>query len=401
MSGKNRFSAQAASLGYAFQFRYALLLALKRQQTGADWAIAVEAADDLEWSSDSDDALLQLKHRAVGTSLTDGSADLWKTLRVWSEAIRTGTLRLPGTRLVLVTTATANPDSASARLTTEPRNRGDNATIAEQLRSVAEESGSATLAAAHDSYLCLTDEQRCKLVAAILILDKSPRISKIDDEIRSLARLMVRSTNLEAFMERLEGWWNRRCLLQLVRGFGEAVQGHDFDAFLSELREQFHQDNLPIDDDVAEERPVIDPFLEMVFCQQLILIDLGVSRLAIAVRDYHRAFVQRSRWSHLGLLQYGELDQYERRLREAWELLFERTKEEIGSSATEEMKLAAARGIYAWAEGADFPIRRACTEGFVSRGSLHMLAEERQVGWHPDFELRLAAIFGEETVETI
>ena len=237
-------------------------------------------------------------------------------------------------------------------------------------------------------------------MAAILILDESPRISKVDDEIRSLARLMVRSAHLEAFMERLEGWWNRRCLLQLVRGFGEAVQGHDFDAFLSELREKFHQDNLPIDDDVAAERPVIEPFLGMVFCQQLTLIDLGVSRLVIAVRDYHRAFVQRSRWSHLGLLQYGELDKYERGLREAWELLFERIKEELGLSATEDMKLAAARRIYAWAEGADFPIRPACTEGFVSRGSLHMLADGRQVGWHPDFELRLAAIFGEETVET-
>ena len=130
MSGKNRFSAQAASLGYAFQFRYALLLALKRQQTGADWAIAIEAADDIECSSDSDDALLQLKHRAVGTSLTDGSSDLWKTLRVWSEALRTGTLRLPGTRLVLVTTSTAKPGSACARLTTEPRDRVDNAPIA-------------------------------------------------------------------------------------------------------------------------------------------------------------------------------------------------------------------------------------------------------------------------------
>ena len=400
MSGQNRFSAQAANLGYAFQFRYALLVALKRQQTGADWAIAIEAADDIECSSDSDDALLQLKHRAVGTSLTDGSSDLWKTLRVWSEALRTGTLRLPGTRLILVTTSTTNPGSACARLTTEPRDPGDNASIADQLRSAAEKSGSATLAAAHHSYLCLTHEQQCKLVAAILILDESPRISKVDDEIRSLARLMVRSTHLEAFMERLEGWWNRRCLLQLVRGFGEAVQGHEFDAFLSELREQFHQDNLPIDDDVAKERPVIEPFLEMVFCQQLTLIDLGVRRLSIAVRDYHRAFVQRSRWSHLGLLQYGELDKYERRLCEAWELLFERIKEDLGSSATEDMKLAAASEIYAWAEGADFPIRPACTEGFVSRGSLHMLADGRQVGWHPDFELRLAAIFGEETVET-
>ena len=401
MSSENQFSATAASLGYAYQFRYALLLALERHQAGPDWAIAVEAADDLEFTSTSDEALLQLKHRAAGTSLTDGSVDLWKTLRVWSEALRTGALRLPETRLVLVTTATASPGTACSRLTARSRDRDDDASIAQQLKVVAEESSSATLADAHRSYLCLTKRQRTDLVARILILSESPAISEVGDRIRSLARLMVRSTHLDAFLERLEGWWNRRCLRQLVRGFGEAVQGDDFDAFLSELREQFHQDNLPIDDDIASRQPEIGPFLQRVFCQQLALVDLGVSRLVIAVRDYHRAFVQRSRWSSQGLLQYGELDRYERQLREAWEVLFERTKEDIGSAATDEIKLAAAREIYAWAEGADFPIRPACTEGFVSRGSLHMLADKKEVGWHPDFELRLAGILSGEPIEAM
>ena len=140
MSSENRFSAAAASLGYAYQFRYALFLALTRHQIGTHWTIAVEAADDLEYVSDSDDALVQLKHRVAGTSLTDGSADLWKTFRVWSEALRTGILRLPGTRLVLVTTATASQDTACARLTIESRSREENVAIAERLRSVAEES---------------------------------------------------------------------------------------------------------------------------------------------------------------------------------------------------------------------------------------------------------------------
>ena len=399
MCSEGQFTAKAASLGYAYQFRYALLLALKRHQTGPNWAIATEAADDLECVSDNDDAILQLKHRAAGTSLTDGSVDLWKTLRVWSEALSAGTLRLPETQLALVTTASASPNTACASLTAECRSRKDDTAIAGRLRYVAQASSNTALETAHAAYLRITHDQQAELVAGILILSDSPDIGQVDDKIRALARLMVREAYLDAFMERLEGWWNRRCLRQLVRGFGAAVQGDEFDALLSELREEFHQDNLPIDDDIADERPEIEPFLQEVFCRQLALIELGVSRLAIAVRDYHRAFVQRSRWSHGGLLQYGELDRYERRLREAWELLFERTKEELGSSATDQMKLAAAKNIYAWAEGADFPIRPACTEGFVSRGSLHMLADKQEVGWHPDFELRLAEILSDEPIK--
>lgn len=401
MSSENPFSATAASLGYAYQFRYALLLALKRQQTGPDWALAVEAADDLEIVGDGDETLLQLKHRSAGTTLTDGSADLWKTLRVWSEALTTGALRLPGTRLILITTATASPRSACEDLMIEPRGRENSIAISERLKLVAEESSSTTLAAAHGAYLSLTPAQQTELMAAILILSDSPDIEQVDDAIRSLARLMVRSTHIDAFMERLEGWWNRRCLRQLVRGLDEAVQGDDFDAFLSDLREQFHEDNLPIDEDIASQQPEIEPFLEKVFYQQLTLVGLGLRRLSIAVRDYHRAFVQRSRWSQDGLLQYGELDKYERRLREEWELVFARIAEEIGSSATDEMKLLAAKQIYAWAEEAEFPIRPLCTEGFVTRGSLHMLADEKEVGWHPDFELRLAEILNDEPGEAM
>jgi hypothetical protein len=32
------------------------------------------------------------------------------------------------------------------------------------------------------------------------------------------------------------------------------------------------------------------------------------------------------------------------------------------------------------------------TEPFVTRGSLHMLADEQHVGWHPEFRTRLAGL---------
>lgn len=398
MSSGNRFNAVAASLGYAYQFRYALLVALQRHQSGPDWTMAIEAADDLEFSGSSDDALVQLKHHLKGTTLTDASPDLWKTMRVWCEAISAGTLRLPATRLLLVTTASTQPNSICGVLTLATTDR-DNDALAERLQGVAEASTNKALKSAYASYVELTADQQRRLVSAITIVQDSPNITQVDNDIRSLARLMVRPRFLSAFMERLEGWWNRKCLLQMVEGLGHAIQGDDFDAYLSDLREQFHENNLPIDDDVAEERPEIEAFLDKVFCRQLSLVDIGGARLAIAVRDYHRAFVQRSRWSHHGLLHFGELGRYERRLTEEWEILFQRKRDELGPEASEEMKKEAAKEIFEWAEKADFPIRPACTEGFVSRGSLHMLADQKHVGWHPDFELRLAEILETNPIE--
>jgi hypothetical protein len=387
----NRFSAAASSLGYAYQFRFGLLKALERQQTGLGWAVALEAADDLEYTGEGEDALLQLKHRAPGTVITDAAPDLWKSLRVWSELAAAGKLAPSSTQLFLITTATAGAASTVSRLEADPGER-NNKEIAEALSDVAANSENKALVAATSSFLALSAERRTELVSAIHLVTSSPDITQVDEKIRALSRLMVRSEHVDAFMERLEGWWNRRCLRQLVLGYGAAVHGDDFDAKLTDLREQFHQDNLPIDEDVAEDRPEVDRFLDQMFCKQLELIDIAVTRVRIAVRDYHRAFVQRSRWSHDGLLKYGELAAYERELLEAWELLFERMKDELGESASDEAQLEAAKRLYAWAETADFPIRPACTATFVSRGSLHMLADELRLGWHPDFELRLTEL---------
>lgn len=389
--GSNRFSAAAASLGYAYQFRYALWVALRRHQTGLAWSIAIEAADDLEVGGQDDDQLLQLKHRAAGTSLTDSSPDLWKTLRIWSEGIASGTLRLPDTQLLLVTTAAAAAGSACSDLAAAPQDR-DNGALAERLAEVAVQIKNKSLADSTAAYLRLDDRDRASLLSAITVVDASPRLGEVDERIRSLARLMTRSDHLEPFIERLEGWWNRRSLRQLAGGADTSATGDEFDSYLTELREAFHTDNLPIDDDVADERPAVEAFLGQTFCKQLELLDIGLPRVAIAVRDFHRAFVQRSRWSHDGLLQFGELGKYERRLHEEWELHFERVRDELGAEPTDEQMLDAARRIYAWAEAADYPIRPACTEGFVSRGSLHMLADRQEVGWHPEFEMRLAAI---------
>jgi hypothetical protein len=61
----------------------------------------------------------------------------------------------------------------------------------------------------------------------------------------------------------------------------------------------------------------------------------------------------------------------------------------MGDPATEEAQGQAARSVLAWAERTTIPIRPSVTEPFVCRGSLHMLADEARIGWHPEFRVRL------------
>jgi hypothetical protein len=85
-----------------------------------------------------------------------------------------------------------------------------------------------------------------------------------------------------------------------------------------------------------------------------------------------------------------DLRRYEKRLIEEWDLVFEAMRDELGDTATDQAKEEAARSVLQWVERACILIRPSVTEPFVCRGSLHLLADELRVGWHPEFRDRLA-----------
>lgn len=89
-SASSPFDASASAAGYAMQFRYALLCAVERYGVGdLNWQISIEAGDDVEIIPEPGyTGFHQLKLRAEGTTLTDSSRDLWKTLRIWAEIYR-------------------------------------------------------------------------------------------------------------------------------------------------------------------------------------------------------------------------------------------------------------------------------------------------------------------------
>src|SRR5215211_6080217 len=108
-------SAAQSAAGYLYQARLALAECLRYAYVDSDIEIAIEKLDDVSFEKDGSPLeLLQTKHHLKRSGdLTDGSVDLWKTLRVWAEATKADP-SLPGrTRLVLVTTAQA-PDGSAA-----------------------------------------------------------------------------------------------------------------------------------------------------------------------------------------------------------------------------------------------------------------------------------------------
>lgn len=389
----DRFEASASMLGYMYQMRQALYCAVERYEYGLDWSIAIEAADDIEEVRRDGKTYYQLKHRAEATRLTDRSPDLWKTLRIWSEGIKEGRIDLDETDLLLLTTAELVEGTAGHRLQPSSSGVRNEEAAWGLLVAAARSSTSETNKKAYEAFNALLEPEQRRLLSRVQVIGGVPNMDAVDALLQKKAVIAVGHNHVTPFLERVEGWLFRRVVSQLQRPDRSPITGSEFDEMFTSLQNQFRPENLPIDDDIIELKPDASGHADRAFVRQLNLFGAGNTRIALAVREYMRAFEQRSRWLQDGLLQVGELRRYERKLTEAWEYEFAAMEDELGQEAAEEKKVAAAREIYRWAtSAAEYRIRHECDEEFVCRGSFHMLADEMRVGWHIDFVARLMAV---------
>ncbi|GAA4808433.1 hypothetical protein GCM10023200_52770 [Actinomycetospora chlora] len=387
----NPFDASATALGYAYQFRYALSCAFDKLRTGYDWTIRIEAADDVEVVGSSTRELRQLKQVKRTANLTDLSEDLWKTLRIWAQLVGAGKIHLPKTVLFLITTGQVPPSSIASKLQGDSSNQ-DLREIDRQLIEAGKGSKNQTVMKALAEYTKLDDSVRVELLSSVRVLNSQSDVHQLRDKLLGDLRAGTREEHVPQLLERIEGWWFQACLECLAKT-RDGITGPEFDVVLTDARDRFRPDNLPVDPDLVQaESPELESFEDRIFVKQIELGSRNRARIQAAVRDYLRASSQRSRWARKNLLVSGELEDYERLLREEWELVFNDCCDELPEGSDEEAKARIARKMIGWAEQARFPIRPFCTEPFISRGSYHMLADELAVGWHPEYMVRLMAI---------
>ncbi len=229
---------------------------------------------------------------------------------------------------------------------------------------------------------------------ATVVVVGVPSITDLNAELRKEIYGYAETKFLDPFMQRLEGWWFRRSIKNMAKSDPNPILSEEPYAETTRLREQFKQDCLPIDHEIMD--ATMDAtihasgYQDTIFVQQLRMIEIGNPRVVFAIRNYFRAFEQRSRWIREDLLLVGELGRYEDRLVEEWDLRFQQMRDELGDETAEEAKKREAQTLYKWIEtGMHHSIRPGVTELSIARGTYHMLADDQRVGWHPEFVQRL------------
>jgi len=385
---KDKFSARPPYLGYLYQGIYALYLILRSENLNE--SISIEKLDGIDFSGNK---LVQMKHHVNEESLSDGSEDLWKTIRVWSEHLINGNISLSDDLiLTLITTAKASEGHIAALLRDDTKR--DPAEACKKLCEYAKlhsakHKKDSKLKVAFDTFQKLTKTQLSELVKRIWIIDGSPDISEIPNKIKNMFH-GIHLDHRDAVFERLMGWWESKISEHLQNESSVPISKFEVQETLAYIADEYKSDNLP--SRYKDEKCSID--LEQDsrrFVTHLKKItDLKKDRRVLerAILFFYRASLERYDWLETkGLLKTNEISDYEQRLRNEWEEQVEdvrHSRDDDFEDLEDTEKRKAGWDIFSKTRKLGIRIRQRVEGDYIMQGSYHILANEDKVAWHPD-----------------
>lgn len=393
-------SAAGQALGYVHQVQWALVELAQRARSHPTTHLRLETLDDIELTGSGQAAeFVQVKHHVNPASdLTENSVDLWRSLNAWIDAID-GLSQDDMPVLRLVTTAEIPPGSVLNFLRADRQSRDVDAAL-QGLEEAATNGQNKTSQAWRWKFLAMDRTDRLAFLELIVIDDGSPRAGDVTKSLAEVLRFAPPKGHVETFISYLLGWWNQISVRLLDRSL-PAVSAADLDAEISDLRDTFLPDNLPVAPEILQSAfntYEVDSYRDRQFVQQLLWIALDEPRLWRAIRDYHRAWSQRSEWLRRNLISETELDRFAFALHDEWDYIFHQLCAKMRRDAApppEETGLEILEHLSAQSQAR---VRERFNQMWLNRGTLHALADGwggHLIGWHPDFEARLEQLLSD------
>lgn len=373
-------SAAGQLFGYSLQFPRALLRLL---QAGEGESVGVEVCGDVSVFFPEGIVLSEEDKSSLGTNpLTDRSENLWKTFFNWITAVKDGELQVDKTRFVLYSNHEVTDKSLASlfkKVSTKEDATSAIQTAKDRLKAVVK---------GHElfNYLDYVVNQNGETFERLLMRFELVTNHVADDvyeDIRGAIRgKMIGAAYVEYILDNLTGWVQKTINGHIARRENAVITfesfRHQWVTLFDRSRQQvlidFAVTHLPDAEALAarmQARPT--------YVKQLEMIDADQTEIMEAVSDYYRADSNRLEWIEKEIIDESAMLDFAGRLKSF------HANRQRQIELTERDRVEAERGkllLY------DCKQRHEALSGQpppdrTIQGTYHVLAEEKQVGWHP------------------
>lgn len=394
-------AAEGAALGFWYQVLYALLTLVA--QTTDDAAIGIEQLDDIELKANGQTLLYQLKHsiNEVPPPISVKSRSLWRTVKVWVDALHS--LTLAETTLHLVTVSGIAANDALQVLKSDD---GDRADLALAMTAEAERVRDARTAASKTgkmppyadradgcrAFLDLSETERLNLLRRAVIKPDSPSVSEIEEQIAKHLHILP-AEQRATVTRRLVEWWDRQIMYSLCGERERIITRAELQAQVSAVVADLDQGKLVPEFETVSHPEDYQP--DGMLARQIDLVKGKASDLEKAIREEWKAREQRARWVDGNPAMAAKINDYDLVLREHWsdrhtQMVEDCAELDDGQRCGSGLKLL--RWTHNEAPTTVRPIAEGWGAAYYVRGTYQVLAINLKVGWHPDYVTLLGGV---------
>lgn len=385
-------SAVDSTLGYAFQTLHALVVLLR---AGDDESVSIELTDDvtLHHSRSTlnapEETRLQLAHsiRNKVPELTLKSTKLWKTIAIWAPEYN------PAERYFLVTCAPVCGDLQCLIADS------DRSALQRQLEEEAARVIDENQRVLHDhrerisgcrAFLELSPERRLELLKRTLLCAEGPNILEIDSVLDRELRNTSRPEKRRMLVTRLREYWMHRACLSLTGELPRVITKGELQQRIEELAATLNGSGLP--DDYSAIRPPKGVEVPDMMRQQIELVNGGAGRVSRAKSARWKSRNQRLKWLEEDVSIAIRLNEFDQKLIDTWRDYHDPMRDDTLHCEESEKQLRGCK-LLDWShhEAPLWPVAigSAPAPTYVTQGTYQDLADQKVIGWHPDYEVRL------------
>ncbi len=390
--------ATAVALGFYYQSQFALLTLIS--QFADEAAVAIERLDDVEITTNGGTLLYQLKHsvQANPPPVTLASVALWKTVRVWIDALPL--VSLADTTFHLVAVGKVLNESPLMALCDPGKDRrallkamSEEANRVVQERAEAKAAGDklphAARAAGCEAFLKMNATARLNLLKRVRIQQDSVTIEQIPDEVAKRLHIIPKAQRAQV-AEHLLAWWDQQVVYTLCGKRERVIQRSEMEHCISSIIAQLEDEELIADfDSVAQPE---DYQADGMLYRQIELVGGKPSDMQKAVREEWRAKMQRAKWIVDNPSMRSKIAGYDTKLTEQWSDRHSEMADDcegLNEGEIEALGLELLRWSHKEAPTQVEPISRSWNGHYYVRGTYQVLAIDLLVGWHADYRKRL------------